>query len=205
MQIIKQRYYTPEEYLELEEAADYKSEYIDGQIIPMAGGTINHNQIALNLSTELNFAFKKQNYLVFMSDVRLWIPQKHTYTYPDVMILAGEPEFFNNRRDIILNPQIIVEVLSKSTKGYDREDKFQAYRTISTFQEYLLIDQTRIHLEQFSKTGKKQWALREYDEEDEAIALVTVPFEISLQDLYNKVKFEPVESEGESADVEGLG
>ena len=205
MQITQQRYYTPEEYLELEEAADYKSEYIDGQIIPMAGGTVNHNQIALNLSTELNFAFKKQNYRVFMGDVRLWILQKRTYTYPDVMILAGEPEFFNNRKDIILNPQIIVEVLSKSTKGYDREDKFQAYRTISTFQEYLLIDQTRIHVDQFSKTGKKQWTLREYDEEDEAIALVTVPFEISLQDLYNKVKFEPVESEGENADVEGLG
>jgi Uma2 family endonuclease len=202
MRITKQRYYTPEEYLELEEAADYKSEYIDGQIIPMAGGTINHNQIALNLSTELNFAFKKQNYRVFMGDVRLWIPQKHTYTYPDVMILAGEPEFFNNRKDIILNPQIIVEVLSKSTKGYDREDKFQAYRTISTFQEYLLIDQTQIHVDQFSKTGKKQWTLREYDEEDEAIALTTVPFEISLQDLYNKVKFEPIELEGESADLE---
>ncbi|MDZ7992993.1 MAG: Uma2 family endonuclease [Nostoc sp. EfeVER01] len=205
MQITKQRYYTPEEYLELEEAADYKSEYIDGQIIPMAGGTVNHNQIALNLSTELNFAFKKQNYRVFMGDIRLWILQKRTYTYPDVMILAGEPEFFNNRKDIILNPQIIVEVLSKSTKGYDREDKFQAYRTISTFQEYLLIDQTRIHVDQFSKTGKKQWTLREYDEEDEAIALVTVPFEISLQDLYNKVNFEPVESEGESADVEKFG
>ncbi|MHC5611580.1 MAG: Uma2 family endonuclease [Nostoc sp.] len=204
MQITQQRYYTPEEYLELEEVAEYKSEYIDGQIISMAGGTVNHNQIALNLSTELNFAFKKQNYRVFMGDVRLWISQKRTYTYPDVMILAGEPEFFNNRRDIILNPQIIVEVLSKSTKGYDREDKFQAYRTISTFQEYLLIDQTRIHVDQFSKTGKKQWALREYDEEDEAIALVTVPFEISLQDLYNKVKFEPVESEGESADVDEL-
>ncbi|MEA5602931.1 Uma2 family endonuclease [Nostoc sp. UHCC 0252] len=213
MQITKQRYYTPEEYLELEEAADYKSEYIDGEIIPMAGGTVNHNQIALNLSTELNFAFKKQNYRVFMGDVRLWILQKLTYTYPDVMILAGEPEFFNNRKDVILNPHIIVEVLSKSTKGYDspaetlceRQDKFEAYRTISTFQEYLLIDQTRIYVEQFSKIGKKQWTLREYDEEDEAIALVTVPFEISLQDLYNKVKFEPVESEGESADIEGLG
>ncbi|MEH1927697.1 Uma2 family endonuclease [Nostoc sp.] len=204
MQITQQRYYTPEEYLELEEVAEYKSEYIDGQIISMARGTVNHNQIALNLSTELNFAIKKQNYRVFMGDVRLWISQKRTYTYPDVMILAGEPEFFNNRRDIILKPQIIVEVLSKSTKGYDREDKFQAYRTISTFQEYLLIDQTRIHVDQFSKTGKKQWALREYDEEDEAIALVTVPFEISLQDLYYKVKFEPVESEGESADVDEL-
>jgi Uma2 family endonuclease len=205
MQITKQRYYTPEEYLELEETAEYKSEYIDGQIIPMAGGTVNHNRISLNLSAALNFAFRQQDYEVFMGDVRLWILQKRTYTYPDVMILAGEPEFFNNRKDIILNPQIIVEVLSKSTKGYDSEDKFQAYRTISTFQEYLLIDQTRIHVDQFSKTGKKQWTLREYDEEDDAIALVTVPFEISLQDLYNKVKLEPVESEAESADVEGLG
>ncbi|MBD2244953.1 Uma2 family endonuclease [Nostoc sp. FACHB-888] len=205
MQITQQRYYTPEEYLELEEAADYKSEYIDGQIIPMAGGTINHNRISLNLSAALNFAFRQQDYEVFMGDIRLWIPQKLTYTYPDVMILAGEPEFFNNRKDVILNPQIIVEVLSKSTKGYDRQYKFEAYRTISTFQEYLLIDQTRIYVEQFSKIGKKQWTLREYDEEDEAIALVTVPFEISLQDLYNKVKFEPVESEGESADIEELG
>ncbi len=202
MQITQKRYYTPEEYLQLEETADYKSEYIDGQIIPMAGGTLNHNQIALNLSTDLNFAFKKQNYRVYMGDVRLWIAQKRTYTYPDVMILADEPEYFNNRLDIIVNPQVIVEVLSKSTKGYDRNDKFEAYRSIPTFQEYLLIDQTRIHVEQFSKAGKKQWALREYDEEDEAIALVTVPFEISLQDLYNKVQFDLVESEGESADVE---
>ncbi|MEH2001667.1 MAG: Uma2 family endonuclease [Nostoc sp.] len=205
MQITKQRYYTPEEYLELEEAADYKSEYIDGQIIPMAGGTINHNRIAGNFYAVLNFAFRQEEYEVFNSDMRLWIHQKRIYTYPDVTVIAGEAEFFNNRTDIITNPQVIVEVLSKSTKNYDREDKFQAYRTISTFQEYLLIDQTRIHVDQFSKTGKKQWALREYDEEDEAIALVTVPFEISLQDLYNKVKFEPVEVEGESADIEGLG
>ncbi|MBN3894542.1 MAG: Uma2 family endonuclease [Nostoc sp.] len=205
MQITQQRYYTPEEYLELEEAADYKSEYIDGQIISMAGGTANHNRIAGNFYAVLNFAFRQQEYEVFNSDMRLWIHQKRIYTYPDVTVIVGEPEFFNNRTDIITNPQVIVEVLSKSTKNYDRESKFQAYRTISTFQEYLLIDQTRIHIDQFSKTGKKQWALREYDQEDEAIALVTVPFEISLEDLYNKVKFEPVESEGESADVEGLG
>jgi Uma2 family endonuclease len=205
MQITEQRYYTPEEYLELEAVAEYKSEYINGQIIPMAGGTLNHNQIALNLSSELNFAFKKQNYHVCIADVRLWIPKKRTYTYPDVMIVAGEPEFFNNRMDIILNPQVIIEVLSKSTKSYDREDKFEAYRTIPTFQEYLLIDQNRIHIEQFYKTGKKRWTLCEYDEEDQAIAFSSVPFEIFLQDLYNKVKFEVVESAGENPDVEELG
>ncbi|MBW4564162.1 MAG: Uma2 family endonuclease [Mojavia pulchra JT2-VF2] len=203
MQVTQQLHYTPKEYLELEEAADYKSEYIDGQIIPMAGGTINHNRIAGNFYAVLNFAFRQQEYEVFNSDIRLWIPQKRIYTYPDVTLVAGEPEFFNNRTDIILNPQVIIEVLSKSTKAYDREDKFQAYRTIPTFQEYLLIDQTRIHVEQYSKTGKKQWALREYDEEDEAIALVTVAFEISLQDLYNKVQFELVESEGKNVDAEG--
>ncbi|MBD2777106.1 Uma2 family endonuclease [Iningainema tapete] len=188
----QQRYYTPEEYLELEETADYKSEYIDGQIIPMAGGTTNHNKIALNLSTGLNSTFRQQDYEVFMTDVRLWMPKKRIYTYPDVMVVAGEAEYLNNRTDIIVNPQVIVEVLSKSTQGYDREDKFEAYRTIDTFQEYLLIDQTRIRVEQYSKKGKKQWSLYEYDEEDQAITLTSVPFEISLQDLYNKVKFEVV-------------
>ncbi|MDZ7961808.1 MAG: Uma2 family endonuclease [Aulosira sp. DedQUE10] len=203
MQVTQQRYYTPEEYLELEEAAEYKSEYIDGHIIPMAGGKINHNRISGNFYAVLNFAFKQQEYEVFNSDMRLWIPQKRIYTYPDVMVITGEPEFFNNRLDIIVNPQVIVEVLSQSTKAYDREGKFQAYRTIPSFQEYLLIDQTRIHVEQFSKTGKKQWVLREYDEEDEAIALVTVPFTISLSDLYNKVNFQLVESEVQGVDVDG--
>ncbi|MFO5527766.1 MAG: Uma2 family endonuclease [Cuspidothrix sp.] len=195
MQLTQKQYYTPEEYLELEATADYKSEYIDGQIIPMAGASINHNRISLNLSSGLNFAFKNQNYEVFMGDMRLWIPQKLIYTYPDVIIIADEAEFFNNRTDTITNPQVIIEVLSKSTKSYDREDKFAAYRTIPTFQEYLLIDQNRIHVEQFSKIGKKRWNLCEYDEEDENISLVTAPFTISLQDLYNKVNFEVAEPE----------
>ncbi|MGM3307281.1 Uma2 family endonuclease [Anabaena sp. WFMT] len=196
MQITEKQYYTPDKYLELEATADHKSEYIEGQIIPMAGASINHNRITGNFYAALNFAFRQQEkYEVFNSDMRLWIPQRLIYTYPDVMIIADEPEFFNNRTDTITNPQVIIEVLSKSTKGDDREDKFAAYRTIPSFQEYLLIDQNRIYVEQFSKTGKKRWNLCEYDEEDENISLVTVPFEIYLQDLYNKVKFEVVESE----------
>jgi Uma2 family endonuclease len=188
MQAIEQRHYTPEEYLELETVADYKSEYIDGQIIPMAGASTTHNQISLNLSSELNFAFKRESYCVYMGDVRLWIPERRIYTYPDMMVIEGEPEYFQNQTDTILNPIVIVEVLSKGTKNYDRESKFDAYRTIPSFQEYVLIDQTRIHVEQFSKTGLKQWTFSEYDASDEAIAFTKVPFQISLADLYNKVK-----------------
>lgn len=191
MQVTEQRYYPPQEYLALEAAADYKSEYINGQILPMAGGT-NHNQIALNFSTELNFAFKKLNYRVFMGDVRLWIPKRSIYTYPDVMVVAGEPEYFSDRTDTITNPKIIVEVLSNLTKGYDRSGKFEAYRTIPTFEEYLLIDQTKVYVEQFSKTAKKRWLWREYDTEDEAIVLMSVQLQISLADVYNKVQFEEV-------------
>jgi Uma2 family endonuclease len=199
MQAIEQRHYTPEEYLELETVADYKSEYIDGQIIPMAGGSTKHNQISLNLSSELNFAFKRRAFFVYMSDVRLWIPERRIYTYPDVMVIEGEPEYFQNRTDTVLNPIVIVEVLSKGTKNYDRASKFDAYRTIPSFQEYLLIDQTRIYVEQFSKTGKKQWSFCEYDESDETIAFAKVPFQISLADLYNKVQLNAEVIEGDHA------
>lgn len=195
MQVTEQRYYSTEEYLALEEAADYKSEYIDGQIFPMAGGSTNHNQIAGNFYAELNFAFKKLDYRVFMSDVRLWIPQRRIYTYPDIMVIAGEPDYYNNRTDTITNPQVIIEVLSKSTKGYDRSGKFRLYRTIPTVEEYLLLDQTKIYVEHFSKTDAKRWSFREYDESDQAIALSSVDFQLSLADAYNKVKFEQEEAE----------
>ncbi|OKH51614.1 hypothetical protein NIES2101_17750 [Calothrix sp. HK-06] len=190
MQVTEKRYYTIKEYLALEEKADSRSEYIDGEIIPMAGGSDNHNQIALNFSTELNFAFKRQNYKVYISDMRLWLPKPRIYTYPDVMVIAGEPEFLENRRDIVTNPKVIIEVLSKSTKSYDKEDKFKAYRTIPSFEEYLLIEQDRIGVEHYSKTTGKRWSLQKYNEKDEKISLKTIPFEITLQDLYNKVKFD---------------
>ncbi|KOP25709.1 hypothetical protein AMR41_13410 [Hapalosiphon sp. MRB220] len=190
MQIREKPYFTPQEYLELEEKADFKSEYIDGKIIPMAGGTANHNRVAGNFYAVLNFAFRQQNYEVFNSDMRLWIPKQRIYTYPYLTVVEGEPEFFDNRTDTILNPKVIVEVLSKSTGSYDREGKFQAYRTIPSFEEYLLIEQNRIYVEHYSKTANKRWSLQEYDQEDELITLVFIPFEITLQDLYNKVKFD---------------
>lgn len=189
MQVKEQQYYSPQEYLELEAAAEYKSEYYDGQIFPMAGGTPNHNRIALNLSATLNFALKGQNYDVFINDMRLWIPQKRLYTYPDVMVVAGELQFAEGRRDTITNPVMIAEVLSESTESYDRGEKFKLYRTISSLKEYMIISQSEKHVEQFSKTTDSKWILSEYDEEN-AIALTSIDFEISLSDIYDKVDFE---------------
>jgi Uma2 family endonuclease len=202
LQSTEQRYYTPEEYLALEEAAEYKSEYHDGAIIPMTGGTTNHNQIALNLSVVLHIAFKQQNYRVFMGDVRLWIPRIRSYVYPDVMVIAGKPEYYDNRKDTITNPQAIIEVLSKSTRNYDRVDKFSYYRTIPSFQEYILIDQKKIAVEQYYKQANKRWSFSEYNEEDTDLFFSSLQVQVPLVDIYEKVDFEAEESEEETEVLE---
>ncbi|MEH1927319.1 MAG: Uma2 family endonuclease [Nostoc sp.] len=193
MQLQEKRHYSPTEYLELEIISEYRHEYIDGQIIPMTGGTPNHNQIALNLSATLNFALKRQPYRVFIADQRLWIPKKRIYTYPDVMVVAGSLEFSEGRKDTITNPLVICEVLSKSTRSYDRDEKFAAYRTIPSFQEYILIDQYKNHVEQYSKTDGKKWLFSEYEEENSILILSSIQFQISLSDIYDKVDFEAKE------------
>lgn len=195
LQTTEQRYSTEEQYLALEETAEYKSEYLDGEIIPMTGGSTNHNQIAGNLYIALSLALKKRNYRIFIGDVRLWVPKVRLYTYPDVMVILGEPDYHNNRTDMITNPQVIVEVLSKSTKNYDRSDKFAFYKTLSTFREYILIDQTKIKVEQYSKTENKRWLYREYDEEDTALVFNSFQVEVPLSDVYEQVNFEQLEQE----------
>ncbi|KYC44210.1 hypothetical protein WA1_01180 [Scytonema hofmannii PCC 7110] len=189
-QVDEIKYYTSEEYLELEVNSQERHEYIDGEIIVMTGGTPNHNKIALNLSAALNFALRRQPYQVFVTDQRLWIPEKGIYTYPDVMVVDGELQLQEGRKDTITNPLIISEVLSNSTKSYDRDDKFAAYRTIPTFQEYILIDQYKVHIEQYFKTDKKRWTFVEYDDLNETISLNYINFEIALADIYDKVNFE---------------
>jgi Uma2 family endonuclease len=188
MQVPPLTYYSPEEYLELETSADYKSEYLDGQIIPMAGGTPNHNKISLNLSSALNFALRRKSYDVFMSDLRLWIPSCRLYTYPDVMVVQKPLVFAENRQDTIINPLAIAEVLSDSTEKYDRGDKFRMYRTIPSFKEYLLVSQTRIQVEKFTKNDANQWVLSEYAGKDAKIIFDSFEFEISLDELYERVE-----------------
>lgn len=179
--------YSVEDYLQQEEKADFKSEYIDGQIIPMTGGTTNHNQIVGNIYAELHFIFKKLNYRVYVENVRLWIPEKRIFTYPDIMVIKGEPIYYENRKDTIINPSLIIEFLSPSTENYDKEGKFYAYRTIDSFKEYVLISQTNMYGEKFVKTGNKQWLFQEYHQEDEKIDLKLNNITLKLTDIYDKV------------------
>ena len=155
----------------------------------MTGGTPNPNKIAGNLYAALNFGLKRQPYQVFITDQRLWIPQRRIYTYPDVMVVAGEIELAEGRKDTITNPVLIAEVLSKSTRNYDQVEKFAAYRTISTFQEYVLIDQYTMHVEHYYKTAPTKWIFSEYDGEEMMLSLSAFSFEISLADIYDKVDF----------------
>ena len=185
----EKHYYSPEEYLELEVNSDTRHEYIDGLIIPMTGGTPNHNQIALNFSGTLNFLLKRQPYQVFVTDQRLWIPNRRIHTYPDIMIVQTPLVFEEGRKDTITNPVMIAEVLSNSTKSYDKDEKFAAYRTIPTFQEYILIDQYSMHVEQYCKIGDNKWVFSEFADPEAGLNLASVPFQIVLADIYDKVEF----------------
>lgn len=200
----EKRYFTEEEYFEIEatteERHEYlngeiftvgeRHEYLDGEIVSMTGGTANHNRIAINLASRLNLDLQEQDYQVFIADLRLQIPAKNLYTYPDVMVVAGELEYAKDRKDTITNPQVIAEVLSPSTAGYDRGKKFAAYRTLSSFQEYLLIDPSQILVEHYSKIETNRWTYTIYEQRDRVLSLVMLPFEITVKDLYRKVTFD---------------
>ncbi|QYX30959.1 Uma2 family endonuclease [Sphaerospermopsis torques-reginae] len=184
------RTYTPEEYLELEEKAEYKNEYRDGEIIAMAGGTTNHNKIALNFAAALKYGLKKQNYDVYIGDVRLWIPRYRQYTYSDVMVIEGEPIYQNANTTTVMNPLLIAEVLSKSTSNYDQSDKFLYYRSIPEFKEYILINQYQYHVMHYVKTDDGKWIFTELESESDTLTLQNLDFQIDFQDLYEQVDFQ---------------
>ena len=186
----KPRLYTPEEYLELEANAEYKSEYRDGAIVPMAGGTTNHNKLAGTLYAHLLFGLRGQNYNIYIGDVRLWIPEYRQYTYPDVMVIQGPPTYADASRTTVMNPIAIAEVLSQSTQNYDQGDKFRYYRSIPGMQEYILINQTQHHVMQYTKQETSQWLLTEHQGESAVLALGAIAFEIRLTDLYDGVDFD---------------
>ncbi|MEH2425628.1 MAG: Uma2 family endonuclease [Nostoc sp.] len=184
------KYYTPEEYLQLEETSESKNEYRDGEIIPMAGGTTNHNEIAGNFYANFKFTMRGKNYKIYMGDVKLWIHRYRIYTYPDVMVIQGEPIYEGTGTTTVTNPIMIVEVLSKSTENHDRTNKFRFYRSIATLKEYIMINQYEYFVEQFNKNAEGQWVLTEYESVDAVLSLKSIGFQIPFSDIYQEVNFE---------------
>ncbi|MCB0153793.1 MAG: Uma2 family endonuclease [Anaerolineae bacterium] len=180
-------YYTTAEYLALEEAADYKSEYYRGEIFAMAGASANYNRIAGNLYAILNFGLESKPCEVFSSDMKLHVKQGELYTYPDIMVVCGRTKFVKDRTDTITNPNVIIEVLSTSTEAYDRGLKFELYRAIDTFQFYILIDQSRVHLDYYHKLPDGRWVLTEFKSADASLTIESLDLEIPIARIYRKV------------------
>ncbi|MEK0178936.1 Uma2 family endonuclease [Microcoleus anatoxicus] len=186
---VETKTYTAQEYLEAEVNSLDRHEFINGEIVLMAGDTPNHNEITSILNAILRVSLKGKPYSIFASDQRLSVPQLNNYTYPDVMVVAKPIELQSGRTDTITNPLLIAEVLSKGTRAYDRDDKFAAYRSIPSFQEYLLIDQYRVQVQQYSKTDANKWIFSEYSCAGDRLMLNSISVEVSLADLYENIEF----------------
>jgi Uma2 family endonuclease len=191
-------YLTPEQYLEMERAAAYKSEYFNGEMFPwgdsqtagMAVATEHHNLIALNVGAELRQQLCQRPCKAYPSDMRVRVSATGLYTYPDASAVCGEPVFPDQRRDTLLNPALIVEVLSPSTEAYDRGRKFEHYRKIESLREYLLISSDRVHADLFV-LREGAWVLSSADRLQDDLLLESIGCRLRLADLYEKVEFEP--------------
>ena len=181
---------TVADYLALERSSDVKHEFIAGQIVAMAGASFAHSIIAHNVSRSLGNALEESPCRVCPSDMRIRT-RSTLYTYPDVAVVCAKPQFDGDRQDILLNPILIVEVLSTSTKAYDRGQKFEHYQSIASLQTYILISQDRIHVDRFEKQPDGEWKLKSFNSVDGLLALPTLNITLSISDFYKKVEFPP--------------
>jgi len=187
------RWISPEEYLALEDQAAFKSEYFDGDIVAMAGGSLEHNSISSNVLYELRNQMGASPCRVVGSDQRLKISPTGLYTYPDAVVVCGKPE---TDGIALLNPTLIVEVLSDSTEAYDRDDKFAHYRTLTSLQDYVLVASRKPQIERYSRiaTGRGDWMLSSCSDPDGVIELPSIRSRLRLAQVYEDVTFPPVES-----------
>ena len=179
---------TPEEYLVMEREAAFKSEYRDGKIVAMPGASRQHNLITVNLSSGLHIQLLERGCEVYVNDMRVKVSNTGLYTYPDVVVVCDEPRFDDNHFDTLLNPTVLVEVLSPSTENYDRNDKFLSYQTLESLQEYILVSQNGVHVEQYIHQDGK-WVLREFRSLDDVLQIASIECELALRAIYAKVKF----------------
>jgi Uma2 family endonuclease len=180
---------SPEEYLRLERQAEYKSEYLNGEIFAMTGASRKHNLITINLSRELSLQLKDRPCEVYAADMRVKVRATGLYTYPDVAIVCGEPRFEDDFIDTLLNPTVLIEVLSQSTERYDRIAKSSYYRTIDSLAEHLLVAQDEIRLEQYVRQSNGEWALFEYLALNDSLELTSIDCSLALRDVYDKISF----------------
>lgn len=180
-------YITPEEYLTLERQAEFKSEYYDGEIFAMTGASHKHNLITVNIGAELRNQLKGRACEVYQSDMRVHVPATGLYTYPNVVVVCGEPQLEDEHFDTLLNPTLIVEVLSKSTARYDRTGKFSDYRSIPSFAEYLLVVQSEYRVEQSAKQSDGRWLLTDFRSLEDVVRLDSIQCSLSLKEIYDKV------------------
>lgn len=176
-----------EEYLALDRAAERKSEFLEGDIFCMSGVSFQHDRIQMNLIIELAAQLRDRNCEVFSADVRVGVSAK-MYTYPDLSIVCGKLVAGDEHQDILLNPAILFEILSPSTEKYDRGLKFQHYRTIESLKEYILVDQDKIRIEQFTRQPDNTWTLRDYQSPTDQLKLSTVNVSVPLQRIYDRVE-----------------
>lgn len=192
--------YTPEEYLALEREAQCKSEYYAGEIFAMSGATEAHNLIVGNLVREIGLRLKGRPFRVYPSDMRVKVSNTGMYTYPDLSALCGEPKFEDNVHDTLLNPTVLIEVLSKSTESYDRGVKFGHYRTIESLQEYVLVSQESPRIELFTRQSGGGWLLTEAIGLEASLRIASLDCDLPLGEVYDKVTFGvPAENAGEGS------
>ena len=182
------RLYTADEYLILERESEIRHEYLNGEIFEMAGANKRHNRISMNVIRDIGNQILERECSAYGSDMRIRIPATDTYTYPDVVALCGPEEFEDDTEDNLLNPTLIIEVLSKSTEAFDRGAKFEYYQTIASFTEYVLITQEPFRVEQFVRKDVSTWTYFEFRSADDVVRLHSINCELSLRDIYHKVE-----------------
>ena len=180
--------YSVEEYLEIERAAEFKSEYIDGYIVAMSGASEPHNLIVTNVVSELRGQLKARDCRVYFSDMRIDVREQGLFAYPDVVVVCGDPELSDSKLDNLRNPVVIIEVLSKSTESYDRGVKFMKYRRIESLQEYLLVSQDTPLVERYVRQPNDHWLMSEALGLEAVVHMSSIDCDLKLVEAYDKVR-----------------
>jgi Uma2 family endonuclease len=180
---------TPEEYLEIERKAESKSEYFQGEMFARAGAAEAHNLIVANAIAQLGWQLKSGPCRIYPSDMRVCVSKVGLYAYPDVGVVCGEREFLDGERDTLLNPNLIIEVLSPSTEAYDRGRKFESYRSIESLRDYLVLSSDRVHADLFTRESDGLWYLGEARQFSDTLDIRSIGCTLKLADLYDKVEW----------------